>query len=165
MLPEFMQPSRWGYFITIIGAGITPGSAWRPLRVNARRYLSMSPRVAGAGRNRRTISRDPPRTSPQLSTCSLRECAGCPAALLRPGEVPRAAFRDRPRPRRACPAPRAESQTHLRARGRTLGKEAWPDRRRHPQAINGRLVISRCRADFGRRRAAGAGGRERGRGL
>ena len=23
-----MQPSRWGYFITIIGAGITPGSAW-----------------------------------------------------------------------------------------------------------------------------------------
>jgi len=64
MPPEFMQPSRWGYFITIIGAGITPGSAWRrsawrPLRANARRYLSMSPRVAGAGRNRRTISRDP----------------------------------------------------------------------------------------------------------
>src|SRR5271166_2626645 len=29
MPPEFMQPSRWGYFITIIGAGITPGSAWR----------------------------------------------------------------------------------------------------------------------------------------
>jgi hypothetical protein len=59
-----MQPSRWGYFITIIGAGITPGSAWRrsawrPLRANARRYPSMSPRVAGAGRNRRTISRDP----------------------------------------------------------------------------------------------------------
>ena len=50
MLPEFMQPSRWGYFITIIGAGITQGSAWRPLRANARRYLSMSPRVAGAGR-------------------------------------------------------------------------------------------------------------------
>ncbi len=35
-------------------------------------------------------------------------------------------------------APR--SQTHLRARGRTLGKEAWPDRRRHSQAINGRPV-------------------------
>ena len=59
MPPEFMQPSRWGYFITIIGAGITPGSAWRPLRANARRYLSMYPGVAGAGRNRRTISRDP----------------------------------------------------------------------------------------------------------
>ncbi len=52
-----MQPSRWGYFITIIGAGITPGSAWRrsawrPLRANARRYLSMSPRwqvLAGTG--------------------------------------------------------------------------------------------------------------------
>jgi len=29
MPPEFMQPSRWGYFVTIIGAGITPGSASR----------------------------------------------------------------------------------------------------------------------------------------
>jgi hypothetical protein len=52
-----MQPSRWGYFITIIGAGITPGSAWRrsawrPLTANARRYPSMSPRwqvLAGIG--------------------------------------------------------------------------------------------------------------------
>ena len=57
--------------------------------------------------------------------------AGELAALLRPGEVPCAAFRDRPRPRRACPAHCAESQTHLRARGRSLGKEACPDRRRH----------------------------------
>jgi len=31
MPPEFMQPSRWEYFITIIDAGITPGSAWRLL--------------------------------------------------------------------------------------------------------------------------------------
>ncbi len=31
MPPEFMPPSRRGYFITIIDAGITPGSAWRPV--------------------------------------------------------------------------------------------------------------------------------------
>jgi len=90
MPPEFMQPSRWGYFITIIGAGITPGSAWRrsawrPLRANARRYLSMSPRVAGAGRNRRTTSRDP-RGRRRSSRRARLARAGCPAALLRPGE-------------------------------------------------------------------------------
>jgi len=156
MPPEFMQPSRWGYFITIIGAGITPGSAWRrsawrPLRANARRYLSMSPRsqvLAGTGGQSAV--------TPRGRRHSYRRARFASA----PDAPPLSSDPERFHAQRSVIAHdlaelarrhRAESQTHLRARGRTLGKEAWPDgRRRHPshqrQTGNGPVTpCVRCR--------------------
>ena len=107
-----------------------PHRWFRPLAA----YRSPGP----AGRHFRGRDDDPHWTGPR----SLSAAADHPAAVrahltLRGslseavGPLLRGAIRPRLRPRRACPAHRAESQTHIRARGGTLGKEAWPDRRRH----------------------------------